>query len=72
MNLRTFLETLDISDHTDSARYPDGSGGRDSYSLMVVLDGHGKLLNAKVRRATVCRAGICITADGTMKGGKKK
>ncbi len=72
MNLRTFLETLDISDHTDSARYPDGSGGSDGYWLAVVLDGHGKLLNAKVTRVTASRAGMCIMADGPVKGGKKK
>lgn len=64
MTIRSFLEELTAMDHTDSARYPDGSGGTDKYTVIVDVDGHGKLLNAKVRNVAIGRGIMIIRANG--------
>lgn len=64
MKLREFLEVVSIKDHTDGARYPDGSGGEDRYDLAIFMDGHGSPLDAEVVKITACRGMTLIHVRG--------
>ena len=64
MTINSFLQTVHIADQSSRARYPDGSGGGDHYTLIVSMDGHGKLLNAKVQYAKIAGKMLFIQADG--------
>lgn len=70
MTIGNLLKSIDIQDHTTRARYPDGSGGRDEYTLLVLLDGHGTLLNAQVKEVCINHGMLCIHAKGPKKGGQ--
>ena len=64
MTINSLLQDITIVDHTSGAKYPDGSGGQDKYILVVFMDGHGKILNAKVREAKIEMGMMVISADG--------
>lgn len=64
MKLREFLEMLSIMDHTDEARYPDGSCGEDRYVIVAYMDGHGSPLDAEVTKITTCRGMAFIDVRG--------
>lgn len=67
MTLRTLLETLTLMDHSTPARFPDGSGGQDKFTLVVSVDGHGNLLSSTVRKARLTGGMMFIAADGKEK-----
>ncbi|MBU5627740.1 hypothetical protein KQI82_12550 [Oscillibacter sp. MSJ-2] len=64
MTINSLLQDIIVGDHTSGAKYPDGSGGKDQYTLIVFMDGHGKILNAKVKKAKIERGMLLISADG--------
>lgn len=64
MKLREFLEVASIKDHTDGARYTDGSGGKDRYAFAIYMDGHGCPLDAEVAKITACRGMTLIHVRG--------
>ena len=64
MTIRSFLQCMEIGDHKSAERYPDGSGGKDKYMLTILMDGHGKALNAKIKSVNIHRGVLIITADG--------
>lgn len=64
MTINSLLKTTIIKDHSSKAKFKDGSGGEDGYTLIVDLDGHGKLMNAKVEKIYIRRGGMSIAAKG--------
>lgn len=72
MTLRNLLNGINLGDHTSMAKYPDGSGGEDRYVLAIMVNGHGKLLDAKVRDITIARGSMYIHSSGETTKEKKK
>lgn len=64
MTIKNYLKQIEIRNHADSARYPDGSGGKDDYLLVVMMNGHGNVLDAKVKKTSIIKGMMCIEAEG--------
>lgn len=64
MTVNKLLQLLDIMNQSSGARYPDGSGGRDEYTLYVHMHGHGKILDAKVLEASIGLNALYLFAVG--------
>lgn len=64
MTLKDLLERIEIRDHTSEARYPDGNGGRDHYTLTMHIHGHGKPLNAEVDEIWIDRGMMFVDLNG--------
>lgn len=64
MTIGELLRTIEIEDYSTGAVYPNRSKQTDTYMLNIVLDGHGNLLDAEVKRVFVQRGYIVINADG--------
>lgn len=64
MTVNTLLKSMIIMDHRSGAKFKDGSGGEDHYTLTVDLNGHGTLMNAKVEKLYIQRGMLFLVAKG--------
>ena len=64
MTLKDLLERIEIRDHTSEERYPDGSGGNDTYEFVINIDGHGEPLNAEVREIRIGEGSMYLYSNG--------
>lgn len=64
MTLKDLLERIDITDQSSSARFPDGSGGQDTYEFVINIDGHGEPLNAEVRKIRIGKGSMYLHLNG--------
>ena len=71
MTLNTLLKSLDVMNHSSQAKFPDGSGGEDKYLMSIYMEGHGKILNAKVDEIRIHRGSIWLSVRGEQRGTQK-
>lgn len=64
MTLKDLLEKIDIRDQSSRARFPDGSGGDDTYEFVINIDGHGEPLNAEIDKIRIRKYGLFIDLNG--------
>lgn len=64
MTLKDLLGRIEIRDHTSEERYPDGSGGQDTYEFVINIYGHGEPLNAEVRKIRIGKGSMYLHLNG--------
>ena len=64
MTVGNLLKKLEVGNHASNARYPDGSGGEDQFTLAIIMDGHGNFLHARVKEAIMLNGGLIVRTSG--------